>query len=281
MSPFIAELVGTTLLMLFGCGVVAGVVLKGTKNNGAGWLAITVTWGLAVTMPVFAVGSVSGAHLNPAVTLGLAAVGEFPWEKVPGYLLAQMLGGILGAALVWLQYLPHWKQTVDRDALLVAFTPPASSDNRWHSVASEMVGTAMLTFGLLSLGANRFAEGLNPLAVGALVTTIGLSLGGTTGFPINPARSLGPRIAHWLLPIPGKGSSDFAYGILPVVGELLGGVLGALLFKALFAGQISLSLWAAVGAGAVVLAAAIAAERRPLSLAPAESAEAVPVRARS
>src|SRR5262249_52796526 len=133
MSPFIAELVGTTLLMLFGCGVVAGVVLEGTKNHGAGWLAITITWGLAVAMPLYVAG---GVHMNPAVTIGLAAVGEFPWERVPGFVLAQMLGAILGAALVWVQYLPHWRRTVDSAMLLVAFTPPPSSANRWHSVAS-------------------------------------------------------------------------------------------------------------------------------------------------
>jgi glycerol uptake facilitator protein len=210
--------------------------------------------------------------MNPAVTLGLAAAGDFPWDKVPGYVAAQMLGAILGAGLVWLQYLPHWKQTHDPATLLVAFTPPPSSPNRWHSVASEMIGTGALMFGLLGLGANKFADGLNPLAIGALVTTIGLALGGTTGFPINPARSLGPRIAHFLLPIPGKGSSDFGYGWLPVAGECLGGVLGALAWKALSAGQFPPALWIAAAAGATVVVAAFFAESQTAAAATARRA---------
>jgi glycerol uptake facilitator protein len=259
MTPFIGELVGSALLMWFGCGVVAGCVLQGTKNHNAGWLAITVTWGLAVAMPLYVVG---GVHMNPALTVGLALAGEFPWSDVPTYVTAQMLGGILGALLVWVQYLPHFRRSAaDPAALLVAFTPPASSPNRWHSVASEMLGTGILVFALMAMGTAHFADGLNPIAIGALVTTIGLALGGTTGFPINPARSLGPRIAHALLPIPGKGSSDFRYGWIPVAGELLGGAVGALGQRALFAGKLPPALWLALGAAAAVLVAAVVADR--------------------
>lgn len=233
MNTFLAEFLGTALLILLGDGVVAGVVLKDTKNENSGWIVITFGWALAVTFGVFAVGHISGAHLNPAVTLALAATGQFAWADVATYLLAQMLGAMLGATLVWLQYLPHWARTSDPASKLAVFcTAPAVRHTKGNLI-SEFIGTFVLLFGLSALGANRFAEGLNPIAVGALVLSIGLSLGGTTGYAINPARDLGPRIAHALLPIPGKGGSDWAYAWIPVLGPILGGICGAAAFQAL------------------------------------------------
>ncbi len=233
MNTFLAEFLGTALLILLGDGVVAGVILKDTKNENSGWLVIAVGWALAVTFGVFAVGRISGAHLNPAVTLALAATGQFPWADVGPYVLAQLLGAMLGATLVWLQYLPHWERTTDPDTKLAVFCTAPAIRHTTGNLISEFIGTFVLLFGLSALGANRFAEGLNPLAVGALVLSIGLSMGGTTGYAINPARDLGPRIAHALLPIPGKGSSDWAYAWVPVVAPILGGICGAVVYRAL------------------------------------------------
>lgn len=235
MNVFLAELLGTALLILLGNGVVAGVVLRGTKSENSGWIVITIGWALGVTFAVFAVGHISGAHLNPAVSLALAATGQwselFTPKTLPLYLTGQMLGAMLGAALVYLHYLPHWARTEDADAKRAVFcTAPAIRHNSGNFI-SEFIGTFVLMFGLSSLGANRFAEGLNPLVVGALVLAIGHSLGGTTGYAINPARDLGPRIAHALLPIPGKGGSDWGYAWIPVVAPILGGICGAAAYR--------------------------------------------------
>lgn len=230
MSNFIAELIGTALLILLGNGVVAGVVLKGTKNENAGWLVITIGWGLAVAFAVYGVGRISGAHLNPAVTLALAVTGQFGWASVPAYLAAQMLGAILGAVLVYLHYLPHWGRTEDAGTKLAAFSTAPAERHTVSNFISEFIGTFVLLFGLSALGAGQFSDGLKPMAVGALVLAIGLSLGGTTGYAINPARDLGPRIAHALLPIPGKGGSDWGYAWLPVVAPVLGGICGAAVY---------------------------------------------------
>jgi glycerol uptake facilitator protein len=227
MTHFIAEFIGTALLILLGDGVVAGVVLKGTKNENAGWLVITIGWALAVAFGVYAVGRFSGAHLNPAVTIALAATGQFDWASVPSYVTAQVAGAFLGAVLVYLHYLPHWERTDDASTKLAVFATGPAIRNTTANFISEFMGTFVLMFGLSALGANQFAEGLNPMAVGALVLAIGLSLGGTTGYAINPARDLGPRIAHALLPIPGKGGSDWGYAWLPVVAPILGGICGA------------------------------------------------------
>ena len=236
MTNFLAELIGTALLILLGNGVVAGVVLKGTKNENSGWIVITVGWALAVTFAVYAVGHISGAHLNPAVTIALAATGQFDWANVPIYVTAQMFGAILGAEFVWLHYLPHWERTSDPAAKLAVFcTAPAIRHTKGNFI-SEFIGTFVLLFGLSALGANRFAEGLNPLAVGALVLAIGHSLGGTTGYAINPARDLGPRIAHAILPIPGKGGSDWGYAWIPVLAPVLGGIAGAVVYRSLLGG---------------------------------------------
>lgn len=237
MNIFFAELIGTTLLILLGNGVVAGVLLKNSKSEGAGWLVITLAWGLAVTFGVYAVGPVSGAHLNPAVTIALAvtgAAGAPTWEQVPVYIAAQMLGAILGACLVYVHYLPHWAKTDDAGLKRAVFCTAPAERHTISNFTSEFIGTFVLMFGLSALGANKFSEGLNPLVVGALVLSIGLSLGGTTGYAINPARDLGPRIVHALLPIPNKGDSDWSYAWIPVVGPILGGIAGAMAHHLMF-----------------------------------------------
>jgi glycerol uptake facilitator protein len=233
-NTYLAEFIGTAFLILLGNGVVAGVVLNKTKSQGAGWLVITLGWALAVTFAVYAVGKVSGAHLNPAVTLGLAANGSFSWSLVPGYVIAQVLGAAFGATLVWLHFLPHWKETESAGDKLACFSTGPAIPHTLSNSASEFIGTFVLLFGLSALGANQFSDGLNPLVVGALVLSIGLSLGGTTGYAINPARDLGPRIAHALLPIAGKGDSNWGYAWLPVVMPILGGICGAATYNFLF-----------------------------------------------
>ncbi len=243
MELYLAEFIGTAILVFLGDGVVAGVLLRYSKAENSGWIVITLAWGLAVAIAVYAVGRISGAHINPAVTLGLAASGNFDWALVPGYIIAQMLGGIFGAVLVYLHYLPHWKETDDPGLKLGVFSTGPAIRSTGANFISEFLGTFILVFGVLAivttlgvdvLGdetlATAFGTALAPLLVGLLVMVIGLSLGGTTGYAINPARDLGPRIAHAILPIPGKGSSDWSYSWIPVVGPILGGIAGALVF---------------------------------------------------
>lgn len=234
MSSYIAEFFGTMMLVLLGDGIVAGVLLKRTKTENAGWLTIVMAWGIAVTICVYAVGRISGAHLNPAVTIGLLVDGSFPSDLVVGYIAAQMAGAFIGAVLVWLFYLPHWRETPDPATKLAVFATGPAIRNTFSNLFCEIIATTVLVLGLLLIGANKFAEGLNPIVVGALIVSIGLSLGGTTGFAINPARDLGPRIAHAILPIHGKGGSDWSYAWIPVVGPMLGGVLGALIYNWVF-----------------------------------------------
>lgn len=234
MSPYVAEFFGTMLLIMLGDGVVAGVVLKGTKSENAGWLSIVIGWGLAVTLAIYAVGSISGAHINPAVTIALAWSGSFDWNLVPGYCAAQILGGFVGAVLVWLHYLPHWGKTDSASAKLSIFCTTPAVRSTFNNLISEIIATMVLVMALLFIGANRFTEGLNPLVVGLLIIAIGLSLGGTTGFAINPARDFGPRLAHFILPISGKGSSDWVYSWIPVVGPIIGGLLGAWAYQIIF-----------------------------------------------
>lgn len=260
MSEFLAEVVGTMILIIFGGGVVAGVVLKDSKAEGSGWIVITIAWGLAVTMGVYAVGSVSGAHLNPAVTLGFASIGEFPWAKVPLYILAQLIGAFIGASIVFLNYLAHWRRTEDQGAKLAVFSTGPAVRSPFSNLVSEIIGTAVLVMGLLFIGANQFTEGLNPLIVGALIIAIGMSLGGATGYAINPARDLGPRIAHALLPIPGKGSSDWSYAWVPVAGPIFGGIYGAVFYSAVFTGDYSLLFWILSAVMALILVGAANAE---------------------
>jgi glycerol uptake facilitator protein len=238
-SPILGEFLGTMMLVLLGNGVVAGVLLKRSKAEGSGWLVITAGWAFAVMAGVFtaiACGS-SDAHLNPAVTLGFAVrSGDF--ARVAPYLVAQLLGGILGAALVWLHYLPHWKETPDASAKLGCFSTAPAIRSLIPNFLSEVIATFVLVFvvGAIfskSVSATGPAAGLGAYLVGSLVWGIGLSLGGTTGYAINPARDLGPRIAHAILPVAGKGSSDWSYAPIPVVGPLLGGTLAGLLLRAL------------------------------------------------
>ena len=243
MSEFVAELIGTMILIIFGGGVVAGVVLKKSKAEDAGWVVVTIGWGLAVAMGVYAVGNFTGAHINPAVTLGFAAAGEFPWAKVPLYISAQLIGGFIGGVIVFLNYLPHWKETKDQAAKLGVFATGPAVRSPFSNLISEIIGTFVLVMGLMFIGANEFTDGLNPLIVGALIIAIGMSLGGTTGYAINPARDLGPRIAHALLPIPGKGTSDWSYAWVPIVGPIIGGVYGALFYNAIFLGIFSTLFW--------------------------------------
>ncbi len=233
MNIYLSEFLGTMLIILLGEGVVAGVLLKGTKSENAGWLTICIAWGLAVTMGIYASG-VSGAHLNPAITLALAATGQFDWAHVTGYCAAQFAGAFTGAVLVWFYYLPFWKNTPDAATKLAVFSTAPAIRNTFSNFVSEGIATALLVFAILFIGVNEFTQGLKPLVVGLLIVSIGLSLGGTTGFAINPARDLGPRIAHALLPIHGKGSSDWGYAWIPVVGPIAGGIAGALLYTVIF-----------------------------------------------
>jgi glycerol uptake facilitator protein len=241
MQTLLAEAIGTMLLVLLGDGVVANVVLNRTKGQNGGWIVITVGWGVAVAMAVYAVGRISGAHLNPAVTIGLAVIGSFSWNQVPGYIVAQMIGAFAGAVLVWMAYLPHWKVTTDPGSKLAVFATGPALRNTSGNFVAEVIGTAVLVFGVLAIAANAqtvsrpgdvdlsfvFSRGLQPLLVGVLVLGIGLSLGGPTGYAINPARDLGPRLAHAVLPIPAKGSSDWGYSWIPVVAPIVGGIFGA------------------------------------------------------
>jgi glycerol uptake facilitator protein len=234
MNAYLAEFFGTLLVILLGEGSVAGALLKNSKSENDGWLTIVIAWGLAVTIAIYAVGGISGAHLNPAVTLSLFLYGDFPADQVASYIVAQLLGAFVGAILVWLHYLPHWDKTDSASKKLAVFCTAPAVRSVPGNLLSEVIATMVLVLGILFIGANEFAAGLNPLIVGGLIISIGLSLGGTTGFAINPARDLAPRIAHAILPISGKGSSDWRYSWIPVVGPLVGGALGAWLFKALF-----------------------------------------------
>ena len=236
MSIFGAEVIGTALLILLGNGVVAAVLLNHSKAQNSGWIVITWGWGIAVMTGVFAVGQFSGAHLNPAVTIGFWAAGTIDGSDVPEYLAGEFVGAFIGATLVWLAYLDHWKATEDPGLKLACFSTAPAIRNYVSNVITEIIGTFVLVFGILAFFANKATAdtGLGGLIVGLLVLGIGLSLGGPTGYAINPARDLGPRIMHAILPIAGKGGSDWGYAWIPVVGPLIGGVLGALAFKAFF-----------------------------------------------
>lgn len=234
MSHFLAEILGTMILIILGDAVVANVILGKTKGNGGGWIVITTGWAFAVAIPAFIFGGISGAHFNPALTLGLATIGKFPWAEVPTYILGQFIGAILGACIVYLQYLPHWAATEDKATKLGVFCTAPAIRNTPANFISEFIGTFILVFGILGLGTVTMAPGLGTLAVGLLIWVIGLSLGGSTGYAINPARDLGPRIAHAFLPIAGKGDSDWSYAWIPVVAPICGAIVAALTFSALF-----------------------------------------------
>ncbi|MEA3427459.1 MAG: MIP/aquaporin family protein [Bacteroidota bacterium] len=231
MTPFVAELTGTALLIILGDGVVANVVLNKTKGNNGGLISITFGWAIAVFVAVYATAAVSGAHLNPAVTVALASIGKFDWALVPGYLLAQLLGAMLGAFLVWLVYRQHFNGTEDADTKRAVFCTGPAIKNPIDNILSELIGTFVFILAVLFITKSQSSLGaLDALPVALLVLGIGLSLGGTTGYAINPARDLGPRIMHTLLPIHNKGGSDWWYAWIPVVGPLTGAVLAAWLY---------------------------------------------------
>ncbi len=231
---FLAEMIGTMILLLLGNGVVANVILKDTKGQGSGWIVITLGWGMAVFIAVLCVAAFSGAHINPAVTIGLAVAGTFPWSDVGLYLAAQFLGGAIGGALVWLMYKDHFEITEDPGTKLAVFCTAPAIRNPLSNLFSETIGTFVLVFAVLYMVVPEVGLGaINALPVGLVVLGIGLCLGGTTGYAINPARDLSPRLMHALLPVSGKGSSDWSYAWIPVVGPVLGGVLAALLFGTL------------------------------------------------
>jgi glycerol uptake facilitator protein len=244
MQAYIGEFIGTMILIILGDGVVAGVLLRNSKAENSGWIVITFGWGLAVAVAVYCVFQFSTAHINPAVTIAAAVTGNFEWALVPGYIIAQFLGAFVGAVIVWLAYLPHWPETEDEGLKLGVFCTAPAIYNTPANVVTEIIGTFVLVFGIFGITANAGAvpgdlsavivSGLNPLIVGLLVLGIGLSLGGPTGYAINPARDLGPRIAHAVLPIAGKGGNDWGYAWIPVVGPIIGGILGGVLFTLLF-----------------------------------------------
>lgn len=237
MTPFIAEFIGTMLLMTLGCGVVANVILEGTKGQNSGWIVITTGWALAVYVGVVVAGPYSGAHINPAVSIALAAAGKFQWAMVPAYLLAQFLGAMTGAGIIWLVYYQHFAITSDKDLKLAVFCTAPAIRHSGFNLLGEAAGTFVLLFAVLFFTDATLVENGTVIGLGSLgaipvaftVWGIGLCLGGTTGYAINPARDLGPRIMHALLPIKGKRNSDWRYAWVPVVGPILGGLFAAVL----------------------------------------------------
>jgi glycerol uptake facilitator protein len=231
-SIFGAEVIGTAILILLGNGVVAGVLLNQSKAQNAGWIVITWGWGIGVAVGAYAVFQYSGAHLNPAVTLGTALEGRTEWSDVPEYFAGEFVGAFIGATLVWLAYINHWRATEDPGLKLACYSTAPAIRNTPANLITEIIGTFLLVFGILAIAANAdvVESGLFVLLVGLLVFGIGLSLGGPTGYAINPARDLGPRIMHAILPIAGKGPSDWGYSWIPVVGPLIGGALAGLAF---------------------------------------------------
>jgi len=241
MTPFVAEFLGTMLLILLGDGVVANVVLKNTKGNNGGWIVISTAWALAVFVGVMVAAPYSGAHINPAVTIALAVAGQFAWSSVASYIVAQMLGAMTGAFLVWLMYRDHFNQTEDKGAVLAVFCTGPAIRRYSSNFISEVVGTFVLLFTIFYITGAEITSSREPIGLGSvgaipvafLVWAIGLSLGGTTGYAINPARDLGPRIMHALLPIKTKGGNDWSYAWVPVIGPVVGCILAAVLFMGL------------------------------------------------
>ncbi|HAT4289558.1 TPA: aquaporin family protein, partial [Clostridium perfringens] len=230
MASLLAELIGTMLLIILGDGVVANVVLKKTKGNSSGWIVITTGWALAVAIPAAIFTSVSGALFNPALTIALAIVGQFTWSQVIPYIIAQLLGAFLGAVVVYITYYNHFEETEDQNSKLGVFcTIPEIEDHKINFL-TEFIGTFVLTFAVLGIGAQNIDYGVKVIIIGCLIWAIGLSLGGPTGYAINPARDFGPRLAHFLLPIPRKGSSKWEYAWIPIVAPIIGAICGALVY---------------------------------------------------
>lgn len=244
MSPLTGEFIGTLLLVVLGDGVVANVLLNKSKGENSGWIVITTGWALAVFVAVAVVGRISGAHLNPAVTIGLAAVGAFPWSGVACYIAAQIAGAFTGAIIVWLAYLPHWKETENGALKRAVFCTAPAIRNIPANIICEVIGTFVLIFGILTMKSNASFQplvngsavpvdlgALSGIPVALLVWAIGLSLGGPTGYAINPARDLGPRLAHAILPIPRKADNDWGYSWIPVVAPIIGALIAAFLYR--------------------------------------------------
>ena len=234
MTPFLAEFIGTMFIMLLGNSVVANVLLTKTNGNNSGWIVITFGWAIAVFVGVFSSATISGAHLNPAITIALASIGKFEWANVPLYIAAQFLGAMTGSFLMWLAYKQHFDATDDADVKLAVFSNSPAIRNVFYNLLTEAIGTFALMLGVLFIAAPQNSLGaLDALPVALLVLGIGLSLGGPTGYAINPARDLGPRIMHFLLPIKNKRNSDWGYSWIPVVGPIIGAVIAALVFQLL------------------------------------------------
>ena len=237
-AKFIAELVGTIILILLGNGVVANVVLNKSKGNNSGWMVITSAWGFAVMVAAYITGWVSGAHLNPALSIGIFLNGGITLKELAVYIPAQLIGAFIGAILVYVTYKRHYDETDDKEAIRATFcTTPAIRDLKWNLI-TEIIGTAVLVIGILGItNSKNNLGGMGTMLVGILIWGIGLSLGGPTGYAINPARDLGPRLAHYFLPIKNKGDSDWSYSWVPIVGPIIGGILGSFIY------QILLKVW--------------------------------------
>ena len=231
MSPFLGEFIGTAMLLLLGNAVVANVLLKKTKGHGSGWVAINFGWGVSVFIAVFIVAEYSSGHINPAVTLGLALAGKFEWSQVPIYLAAQFSGATVGAFLVWLHYKDHFDATDDPDVKRAVFCTAPAIRNNLSNLLSEIIATFVLVFAILYIAEPDVGLGaLDAIPVGIIVLAIGLTLGGTTGYAINPARDLSPRIVHAIVPIRNKSNNDWAYAWIPVLGPIIGGLLAGIAY---------------------------------------------------
>lgn len=234
MAVYLAEVIGTMLLIILGDGVVANVVLKKTKGNNSGWIVITTGWALAVAIPAAIFTSVSGALFNPALTIGLACVGQFAWGEVLPFIIAQLVGAFLGAIVVYILYYNHFNETEDQTSKLGVFcTIPEIRDLKINFL-TEFIGTFVLTFSILGIGAQDLGYGIKVVIVAFLIWAIGISLGGPTGYAINPARDFGPRLAHAILPIKGKGDSQWSYAWIPIVAPILGSICGAIVYTNIF-----------------------------------------------
>lgn len=247
MNVYLAEFIGVTMLIFFGCGVLAGNSLKTSGSHQAGNVAINISWGCTVAMVIYCLGDISGAHINPAVTIMQAVRGTFEWSLVPGYVLAQIAGGMFGGVLVYFQFINHWEKTDDPQTKLTIFATAPTIRNNLANFFSEYIVTFALVFCILGLDKNTFPSGLKPLAVGCLIFLVGTSFGGVTGAALNPARDLGPRLAHFFLPIPGKGSSDFKYAWIPVVAPIMGAITSGLVHLALYDGVVDYRLYTMIG----------------------------------
>ena len=258
MNELLSEAIGTFILILFGCGVNAGLSLNKSysKKDGNSWTVGTLGWGLAVTLGVYA-GKFSGAHINPAVTIGLLSAGEIQFINAIYYIIGQSIGAFIACVIVYLHYLPHWSKTEDKSVKLGVFATSPSINSKWSNLLSETVGTFALLFGLQFIGIHQFADGLNPLIVGGLVCAIGISLGGTTGYAINPVRDFIPRLAHYILPISGKGDSNWNYSWIPVFGPIVGGVLGVNMYEFLFENTVNVYLYISLSIFFIVTALSI------------------------